>query len=105
VNLMTAVDTMDRRGEAGERDLAKYFAEDKPGYYPYLGMAGAVIFVDAPSAQEDLTREKLIKARRTRAASKPAWCPPRLEREVPRRAACFRLRNVQNGKLKVLEGW
>ena len=48
VNLMTAVDSMDTpEVKKANEILAKYYPQTKPGYYPYLGMAGAIIMVEA----------------------------------------------------------
>ena len=44
VNLMTAVSTMDKPAVKKANELlAKYYPNTKPGYYPYLGMAGGII--------------------------------------------------------------
>ena len=43
--------------------LAKYAPKTQPGYYPYLGMAGAIAFHKAAEAAgKELTRAKLIAA-------------------------------------------
>ena len=57
VNLMTAVDSMDTpEVKKANEILAKYYPKTKPGYYPYLGMAGGIIIVEAiKRAGNDLT--------------------------------------------------
>jgi hypothetical protein len=41
--------------------LAKYYPQTKPGYYPYLGMAGGIIIVEAMKrAGKDLTRVTVV---------------------------------------------
>ncbi len=64
VNLMTAVSTMNKPAvKEANAVLAKYYPKTKPGYYPYLGMAGGIIIVEAMKrAGSDLTRLKLITA-------------------------------------------
>ncbi|HAL37106.1 MAG TPA: hypothetical protein DCP03_02910 [Polaromonas sp.] len=64
VNLITAVETMDTPAiKKANEILAKYHPETKPGYFTYLGMAGAMAFVEgAKRAGKDLTRPKLIAA-------------------------------------------
>ncbi len=64
VNLMTAVSTMDKPAvKSANALLGKYYPNTKPGYYPYLGMAGGIIMIEAiKRAGEDLTRAKLISA-------------------------------------------
>ena len=48
VNLMTAVSSMDTPAVKNANEiLAKYYPQTKPGYYPYLGMAGGIIIVEA----------------------------------------------------------
>ncbi|MGB7855543.1 MAG: ABC transporter substrate-binding protein, partial [Pseudolabrys sp.] len=64
VNLMTAVSSMDTPAvKNANKILAKYYPRTKPGYYPYLGMAGGIIIVEAMKrAGDDLTRAKLISS-------------------------------------------
>jgi ABC-type branched-subunit amino acid transport system substrate-binding protein len=108
VNLMTAVDSMDRpQVKQANEILAKYSPKTKPGYYPYLGMAGAVIFVEgAKKAGKDLTREKLIKALEDSRRIETGLVPP-LEWSAKYHGGphAFGYATWQNGKLKVLQGW
>ena len=108
VNLMTAVDSMDRPQVRLANDiLAKYSPKTKPGYYPYLGMAGAVIFVEgAKKAGKDLTREKLIKALEDSKRIETGLVPP-LEWSAKYHGGphAFGYATWENGKLKVLQGW
>jgi ABC-type branched-subunit amino acid transport system substrate-binding protein len=108
VNLMTAVDSMDRpQVKLANAILAKYSPNAKPGYYPYLGMAGAVIFVEgAKKAGGDLTRAKLIKALEDTKRIETGLVPP-LEWSAKYHGGplAFGYATWQNGKLKVLQGW
>jgi branched-chain amino acid transport system substrate-binding protein len=64
VILVSAAPIMDNPGvKKANEIMAKYAPQIKPGHYPYLGMAGAMIFVEAAKrVGKDLTREKLITA-------------------------------------------
>jgi ABC-type branched-subunit amino acid transport system substrate-binding protein len=108
VNLMTAVDSMDRPQVKLANDiLAKYSPKTKPGYYPYLGMAGAMIFVEgAKKVGKDLTREKLIKALEDSKRIETGLVPP-LEWSAKYHGGphAFGYATWENGKLKVLQGW
>ncbi|HUG78793.1 MAG TPA: ABC transporter substrate-binding protein [Burkholderiales bacterium] len=108
VNLMTAVDTMDRpQVKLANQILAKYSPKTKPGYYPYLGMAGAVIFVEgAKKAGKDLTRAKLIKALEDTKRIETGLVPP-LEWSAKYHGGphAFGYATWEGGKLKVLQGW
>lgn len=108
VNLMTAVDTMDRPAvKQANQILAKYAPKTKPGYYPYLGMAGAVIFVEgAKRAGPDLTREKLIKALESLSRYEPGVVPPiEWSADYHGGPRSFGYATWKNGKLQVLQGW
>jgi len=108
VNLMTAVDSMDKpQVKQANEILAKYSPKTKPGYYPYLGMAGAVIFVEgAKKAGRDLTRAKLIKALEDSKRIETNLVPP-LEWSGTYHGGPlkFGYATWQGGKLKVLQGW
>jgi ABC-type branched-subunit amino acid transport system substrate-binding protein len=108
VNLMTAVDSMDRpQVKQANEILAKYSPKTKPGYYPYLGMAGAVIFVEgARKAGRDLTRAKLIKALEDSKRIETNLVPP-LEWSANYHGGPlkFGYATWQGGKLKVLQDW
>ena len=108
VNLMTAVDSMDKpQVKQANEILAKYSPKTKPGYYPYLGMAGAVIFVEgAKKAGRDLTRAKLIKALEDSKRIETNLVPP-LEWNAKYHGGPlkFGYATWEGGKLKVLQGW
>lgn len=108
VNLMTAVDSMDRpQVKQANEILAKYSPKTRPGYYPYLGMAGAVIFVEgAKKAGKDLTRAKLIKALEDMRHIETGLVPP-LEWSAKYHGGPlkFGYATWEGGKLKVLQGW
>ena len=78
VNLMTAVDSMETPAvKKANEILAKYYPKTKPGYYPYLGMAGGIIIVEAMKrAGSDLTRAKLISALESLGRFEPGVSPP-----------------------------
>jgi hypothetical protein len=87
--------------------LSKYSPKTKPGYYPYLGMAGAVIFVEgAKKAGRDLTRAKLIKALEDSKRIETGLVPP-LEWSASYHGGPlkFGYATWEGGKLKVLQGW
>lgn len=108
VNLMTAVDSMDTpQVKQANEILAKYAPKTKPGYYPYLGMAGAKIFVEgAKKAGKDLTRAKLIKALEDMKHIETGLVPP-LDWSATYHGGPlkFGYATWQGGKLKVLQGW
>jgi ABC-type branched-subunit amino acid transport system substrate-binding protein len=108
VNLMTAVDSMDTpQVKQANEILSKYSPKTKPGYYPYLGMAGAKIFVEgAKKAGQDLTRAKLIKALEDMKHIETGLVPP-LDWSATYHGGPlkFGYATWQNGKLKVLQGW
>lgn len=108
VNLMTAVGSMDNpQVKLANEILVKYSPKTRPGYYPYLGMAGAAIFVEgAKKAGKDLTREKLIAALENTKRIETGLVPP-LEWSPQYHGGplAFGYAIWQNGKLKVLQGW
>jgi branched-chain amino acid transport system substrate-binding protein len=108
VNLMTAVDSMDRpQVKQANEILAKYSPKTKPGYYPYLGMAGAAIFVEgAKKAGNNLTRAGLIKALEDMKHIETGLVPP-LEWNAKYHGGPLKFGYAvwQGGKIKVLQGW
>jgi branched-chain amino acid transport system substrate-binding protein len=108
VNLMTAVDSMDKPAvKKANEILAKYYPHTKPGYYPYLGMAGAVIAVEAASrAGKDLTRAKLIAALESLGRFETGLVPP-LDWSASYHGGpkTFGYAVWKGGKLSVIEGW
>ena len=108
VNLMTAVDSMDRpQVKQANEILAKYSPKTKPGYYPYLGMAGAAIFVEgAKRAGSNPTRAGLVKALEEMKHIETGLVPP-LEWNAQYHGGPLKFGYAvwQGGKLKVLQGW
>ena len=108
VNLMTAVDTMGTPAvKKADEILAKHYPKTKPGYYPYLGMAGAMIIVEGiKRAGPDLTRANLISALESLGRYETGVVPP-IEWSATYHGGpkSFGYAQWQGGKLKVLEGW
>jgi branched-chain amino acid transport system substrate-binding protein len=108
VNLMTAVSTMDKPAvKQANKLLAKYYPNTKPGYYPYLGMAGGIIIVEGiKRAGVDLTRTNLISSLESLGHFEPGVVPPinwsASYHGGPRR---FGYAQWKSGKLVVLESW
>jgi len=75
---MTAVDSLeDPKVKQANEILAEHAPNIQPGYYPYLGMAGAIAFHKAAEAAgKDLTRAKLIAALENLGRWKPGVTPP-----------------------------
>ena len=73
-----AADSMDTPAvKKANEILAKYYPQTKPGYYPYLGMAGGIIIVEAMKrAGSDLTRAKLISSLEGLGHFEPGVLPP-----------------------------
>jgi branched-chain amino acid transport system substrate-binding protein len=108
VNLMTAVDSMDTPAvKNANKILAKYYPQTKPGYYPYLGMAGAIIIVEAMKrAGSDLTRAKLITSLESLGHFEPGVVPP-IDWSASYHGGpkAFGYAQWKGGKLSVLQGW
>jgi ABC-type branched-subunit amino acid transport system substrate-binding protein len=108
VNLMTAVDSMDTPAvKKANEILANYYPQTKPGYYPYLGMAGAIIIVEAMKrAGSDLTRAKLITSLESLGHFEPGVVPP-IDWSVSYHGGpkTFGYAQWKGGKLSVLQGW
>jgi ABC-type branched-subunit amino acid transport system substrate-binding protein len=108
VNLMTAVASMDKPAVKKANELlAKYYPNTKPGYYPYLGMAGGIIIVEAMKrAGSDLTRAKLITALEGLGHFETGVLPPidwsASYHGGPR---TFGYAQWKDGKLVVIQGW
>ena len=108
VNLMTAVGSMATPGvQKANEILAKYYPQTKPGFYPYLGMAGAMIFVEAAKrAGPDLTRKKLIAALESLTKYEPGIVPPiSWSASYHGGPHAFGYAVWKDGKLSVLQGW
>jgi branched-chain amino acid transport system substrate-binding protein len=108
VNLMTAVDSMDTPAvKKANEILAKYYPQTKPGYYPYLGMAGGIIIVEAMKrAGNDLTRAKLISALEGLGHFEPGVLPP-IDWSASYHGGpkSFGYAQWKGGKITVLQGW
>lgn len=108
VNLMTAVAGMDKPAVKQANDiLARYYPRTKPGYYPYLGMAGAIIFVEAARrAGKDLTRATLISALESLGNFEPGVVPPiNWSASYHGGPRTFGYAEWKGGRLSVLQGW
>ncbi len=108
VNLMTAVDSMETpQVKTANAILAKYAPKTRPGYYPYLGMAGAAVFVEAAKkAGPDLTRQKLIAALEASKRIETGLVPPlEWNQNYHGGPLAFGYAVWQGGKLKILQGW
>ncbi len=108
VNLMTAADSMDTPAvKTANETLKKYYPQTKPGYYPYLGMAGGIIIVEAiKRAGQDLTRARLISALESLGRFEPGVLPP-IEWSASYHGGpkSFGYAQWKGGKLAVLQGW
>lgn len=108
VNLMTAVSTMDKPAvKKANEILAKYYPQTKPGYYPYLGMAGGIIIVEAMTrAGPDLTRAKLISSLEGLGHFEPGVVPP-IDWSASYHGGpkTFGYAQWKDGKLDVITGW
>ena len=108
VNLMTAVDSMDTPAVKKANDiLARYYPQTKPGYYPYLGMAGGIIIVEAMKrAGSDLTRAKLISSLEGLGHFEPGVLPP-IDWSASYHGGpkSFGYAQWKSGKVVVLQGW
>jgi len=108
VNLMTAVSTMDKPAVKKANELlAKYYPNTKPGYYPYLGMAGGIIIVEAMKrAGNDLTRAKLIASLEGLGHFETGVMPP-IDWSATYHGGpkAFGYAQWKSGKLDVIQGW
>ena len=108
VNLMTAVSTMDKPAvKSANALLAKYYPSIKPGYYPYLGMAGGIIMVEAlKRAGDDLTRTNLVSALEGLGHFETGVLPPvewsASEHGGPK---TFGYAQWKAGQLEIIQGW
>ena len=87
--------------------LAKYYPQTKPGYYPYLGMAGGIIIVEAMKrAGNDLTRAKLISSLESLGHFETGLLPP-IDWNASYHGGpkTFGYAQWKSGKLAVIEGW
>lgn len=110
VNLITAAETMNKDAvREANQILAKYYPKTKPGYYPYLGMAGAIIFVEAAKrVGPDLTRQKLIATLEAFGTYGAGVVPPvnwNASYHGGPGATSFGYAVWKGGKLDVMQGW
>lgn len=107
-NIMTAVDVMENaQVRQANEILKKYNPQTRPGYFAYLGFAGAIAFHRAAQAAgPDLTREKLVVALEGLGKWSPGVVPP-LDWSAKNHGGPTQFGYVQwKGKqLTVLESW
>lgn len=108
VILFTAIDTMDKPAvkEANEI-IGKYAPQTKPGYWTYLGLAGAKAFVDGlTKVGPELSREKLLSALYEFGNYEPGVLPPvTWTKESHGGPTTFGFAAWTGGKLTVTQGW
>ena len=108
VIFFTATETMNTPAvkEANEM-MAKYHPETKPGYWSYLGIAGAKAFVEgARRAGPDLTRAKLLDALYSLRHFEAGVVPPvNWTKASHGGPTTFGWAMWKDGKLAVTEGW
>lgn len=108
VILFTAIETMDTPAvKEANMVVQKYHPETKPGYWTYLGIAGAKAFVEgARRAGRDLTREKLIQTLYRFGRYDPGVVPPVQWSEKSHGGpTTFGWAQWKNRKLTVVKGW
>jgi branched-chain amino acid transport system substrate-binding protein len=108
VNLVSAAPNMDSpRVKNANGIIAKYSPQTKPGHYPYLGMAGAMIFVEAANrAGKDLTRAGLISALESFSLYEAGIIPP-IEWSATYHGGPTKFGYAiwKAGQLDILQGW
>ena len=108
INLFVAVDTMKHpKVQQANRILAKYYPKTKPGYWSYMGMAGAIIFVEGlKRAGKDVSRDSFIKGLESLGNFEPGVVPPvNWDRNNHGSSNVIGFAEWKNGKLHVLKGW
>lgn len=108
VILFTAIETMDTSAvKEANSVVQKYHPETKPGYWTYLGIAGAKVFTEAARrVGPDLTRQKLIQTMYEFGRFDPGVVPPvEWSKESHGGPKTFGYAQWQGGKLGVLQGW
>jgi ABC-type branched-subunit amino acid transport system substrate-binding protein len=108
VILFTALETMDTPAVKEANALVtKYHPQTKPGYWSYLGIAGAKVFVDAAKkAGPDLTRAKLMQAMYGFGNYQPGVVPPvNWSKASHGGPTTFGWAVWKGGKLTVTKGW
>ncbi len=108
VILFTAIETMDTPAvKQANMMVAKYHPETKPGYWSYLGIAGAKAFVDAAKKSgPDLTRAKLMQTMYSFGQYEPGVLPPlNWSKEKHGGPTTFGWAVWKDGALAVTKGW
>jgi len=108
INFFTAVETMENKAlKKANEILKKYYPDTRPGYWSYLGMSGAIVFVEgAKRAGKDLTREKLISSLETLKDFETGVVPPLTFGPGNHgNADKFGYAIWEDGKIKVIRGW
>ena len=108
VNLVSAAPNMDSPGVRKANEIiGKYSPQTKPGHYPYLGMAGAMIFVEgAKRAGKDLTRASLITALELFTLYEAGIIPPiEWSESYHGGPTKFGYASWKGGKLAIIQGW
>jgi len=108
VILFTAIETMDTPAvKEANALIAKYHPETKPGYWTYLGLAGAKVFVEAADrVGPELTREKLMQAMYGFGRYEPGVVPPvTWSKDSHGGPTTFGYAVWKGSQLTVVEGW
>lgn len=108
INLFVAVESMENPGvKLATEILAKYHPKTRPGYWSYMGMAGAIVFVEGVRrAGRDLTREKFIEALESLSNYETGVVPPlHWSRQNHGSSNVIGYAIWEEGKLKLLKGW
>ncbi len=108
VILFTAIETMDTPAvKEANAMVTKYHPETKPGYWTYLGIAGAKTFVEgARRAGPDLTRDRLMQALYKLGRFDPGVVPPVQWSEKSHGGpTTFGWAQWKGGRLGVTKGW
>ncbi|MBR1231615.1 ABC transporter substrate-binding protein [Bradyrhizobium sp. AUGA SZCCT0182] len=108
INVFTAVETMNEPAVVKANEiLARYRPETKPGYWSYLGMAGAIVFTEAARrVGPELTRANLIAALEGLGDFKPGVVPP-ISWSKANHGGTEKIGYAQwqAGKLEIIQGW
>ncbi len=107
-NLYAAVDSMDTpMVKQATEILRKYTPNTPPGYWSFIGMAGAVAFAEgARAAGKNLTRESLMDGLESKKILKTGLVPP-LDYTAGQHSGptSFGFAQWQDGSVKVIRNW
>lgn len=106
--LITAIEAMDTPAvKEANAIIKKYHPKTAPGYWTYLGIAGAKVFAEAAErAGQDLTRESLTQALYSLGHYEPGVVPPLdWSEESHGGPTTFGFAQWKGGKLTTLVGW